>query len=336
MWEQSSQLSDVLCEVFGRVGVITLNRPKALNALSLEMVLEMRAFLTHVGGDPNIQGVVIRSALPDVFCAGGDIKAAYALYQLKDYEGMSRYIREEYALNQQIADFQKPVVALIDGLALGGGVGISRYAKYRVITERAKIGMPEIKIAFFPDVGAGYFLNKLDLALSRFLAITGHVLSGQDLMDTGYATHVVASENMTALCELLVEGGVSEVALQRLCVAPKSGVLDGLNNVVSCFSKATLSECLELLEHVDTALYRTLKGYSPLALQIIWKYMEVTRSLSYADVVNVDLTLAHHMFERSDFFEGIRTRLIDKGDQARWQHKDIADITPKQLDTYFQ
>lgn len=334
MLEQSK---DLLCEVRGCIGVITLNRPKALNALSIDMVRSMRAFLNSVAVDSEAVGIVIQSSIPNVFCAGGDIKAAYALYQQRDYDALSRYIEEEYALNQAIARFPKPTVALVDGLTLGGGVGISRYTTYRVVTENAQIGMPEVKIAFFPDVGAGYFLNLLDASVAKFLAVTGHVLSGKDLLSTGYGTHAVVSQDLDALFNTFVnEGSISEGVIAQFSSQPYGeSEIEQLKNVIACFEASTLQACLLDLKRVDPDLYQTFMRYSPLALQLIWQYMSVTRGRPYQEVVDVDLKLAKEMFHRSDFFEGIRTRLIDKGDTPAWKHQSIDDVNQALIDSFF-
>lgn len=186
-------------------GVITLQKPKTLNALDLNMVLDIRQFLKQAEKSSDIKGVLFQSTVPGVFCAGGDIKAVYQWHKAGDYAAFCRYIEEEYGLNQQIKIFSKPTVAIMDGLTLGGGVGLSRYTDYRIVSDTALVGMPEIKIAFFPDVGAGYFLNLLEPPLARFLALTGVVLKGSDLVSLGYATHVISSLDINRLRNRILE-----------------------------------------------------------------------------------------------------------------------------------
>ncbi len=322
-------------EIRGSWGVITLSRAGSLNALSLDMVLFMRSVLNRVRDDARVVGIIIQSSVARVFCAGGDIKAAYELYRQKDYESLSVYIREEYALNKQINGFKKPVVAIIDGLTLGGGVGISRYATYRVVSENAKIGMPEIKIAFFPDVGAGYFLNQLSESVSKFLALTGYVLEGKDLMDAGYATHAVASFNIRSFIEDLSSGEDIKDVLFNYSTSLTETKLDDLKESIECFAELTLEKSLFKLKQVSSMLHRELMTHSPLALHIIWRHMELTRGKSYSEVVKIDLQLAHRMFHKSDFFEGVRTRLIDKGDRPVWQYSGIDNVKKKEIEAYF-
>lgn len=318
-------------------GVITLQKPETLNALNLEMVIAIRSFLKDARDNPNILGVIIKSSVPKIFCAGGDIKAVYRWYTENDLDSLHTYIHEEYRLNADIQSFPKPVVAMMEGLTLGGGVGLSRYAKYRIATTDAVVGMPEVKIAFFPDVGAGYFLNLLDQPLARFLALTGYLLKDRDLIATGYATHLISSDESTnVLNDLLKSNRVEDIVSSSL-ITPSA--LTGLSSVIECFSAGSLLECMEAIRgcnHPDAfKLYEELLTYSPLALHIIWQYMEITRELPYSSVLQIDLNLARRMFNNSDFFEGIRTRLIDKGDTPSWSHESVHSVAKEEIESYF-
>jgi enoyl-CoA hydratase/carnithine racemase len=321
-------------------GVITLQKQSTLNALDLEMVLAIRAFLKEAGMNTKIQGVLIQSNVPGVFCAGGDVKAVYRLYQEKNQKAIQHYITEEYGLNQQIHSFKKPVVAIIDGLALGGGVGLSRYARYRIATRRAIVGMPEIKIAFFPDVGAGYFLNLLKPSLARFLALTGYTLAGQDLIDTGYATHVISEEcDLKKMIEQIINHPSHRLASALPEYSGLSGKLQDLESLIDCFKYASLLQCLTSLQkcsHVEAAkLYSELSTFSPLALHVVWRYIEITHGLDYESVVKIDLELAQRMFSQSDMFEGIRTRLINKNDTPKWRHLSLNSVSEQEVQSYF-
>jgi enoyl-CoA hydratase/carnithine racemase len=320
-------MNSINFEQINRWGVITLQKPETLNALDLHMVLGIRSFLKDARNNPNVSGIIIKSAVPKIFCAGGDIKAVYRWHTENDVESLHTYIHEEYALNADIQSFPKPVVAMMNGLTLGGGVGLSRYATYRIATTEAVVGMPEVKIAFFPDVGAGYFLNLLDQPLARFLALTGYLLKGSDLITVGYATHLIsANETENLLTEILsTEQNRLDAVLPVSETTPSA--LAKLAPMIQCFKANSLIECMEALTSCDhpeaSKVYQEMLTFSPLSLHIIWQYMNITKGLNYASVLQVDLNLARRMFNNSDLFEGIRTRLIDKGDKPSWRHDPL-------------
>lgn len=332
-------MPSVTFEQINRWGVITLQKPETLNALDLPMVLEIRSFLKKARDISNISGIIIKSAVPTIFCAGGDIKAVYRWHTENDVESLHAYVQEEYGLNADIQSFPKPVVAMMNGLTLGGGVGLSRYATYRIATTDAAAGMPEVKVAFFPDVGAGYFLNLLDKPVARFLALTGHVLKGSDLITTGYATHLISSDDsLNFLNNLtLVDPNKLEDSLSSSVTTPST--LSELAPIIECFNADSLITCVDALKECDHPeafrLYQEMLTFSPLALHVIWQYMNSTRGLSYASVLQIDLNLAAKMFNTSDFFEGIRTRLIDKKDKPFWQHESIHDVSDLEIEHYF-
>lgn len=333
-------MSDVIVYTSQQMGIITLNKPSTLNALDLAMVRSIRAFLEECQGDRNIQGILIQSQVQRVFSAGGDIKAVYHMYQDHNQTGLQQYIQEEYALNQAIHAYPKPVIAVMDGVTLGGGVGLSRYASCRIVTENARIGMPEIKIAFFPDVSAGYFLNQLELALSSFLALTGYIAQGLDLITTGYATTYVHRTRLPTLIEEIQTNGPSAVANIASDTPETLSELDRLQPIIHCFAHNTLEDCLDALgkcpAHDAKAIREQLLSVSPLALKIVWHYIRLTRGMTYAQVLEVDLHLAQKMFDGSDLFEGIRTRLIDKGTIPKWRYASLRDVDASTVASYFE
>lgn len=315
-------------------GWVNLCKPSTLNALDLAMVLAIRLFLTKCESDASVEGVVITSRVPNVFSAGGDIKAVYHAYTQGNNTMLAEYLYEEYGLNQQIEAYPKPVVAVMEGITLGGGVGLSRYAKYRIATPTARMGMPEIKIAFFPDVGAGYFLNLLDKSLSRFLMLTGYLVSGIDAVNTGYATHIVDSVNIDKVLHSITTNNALDPVQSKT-----DSNLTSLKPVIDCFAQDNLIACLDQLkvcEHAEALkFYNEIQQFSPMALSIVWHYMNVTRSMSLSDVFALDYKLAVNMFNKSDFMEGIRTRLVNKHDAPCWQHESIAAVQPSEVESYF-
>jgi enoyl-CoA hydratase/carnithine racemase len=327
-------------EYINQWAVVTLQKPRTLNALDLEMVLKIREFLELVKDKSDISGVLIQSSVKNVFCAGGDIKEVYRWYHENNHKAMVEYIQEEYGLNAYIRSFPKPIVCIMDGVTLGGGVGLSRYAPYRIATDQAVMGMPEVKIAFFPDVGAGYFLNLLNQPLARFLALTGYTLKGQDLITTGYITHLVSSKNIDVIVNTILATNPKDLN-KTLSMFTTSGAseLDSLSPVIECFRHASLLECMNALKDCSSVtakrVYAEMLTFSPLALHIIWRYMEITRGLNYEAVLKIDLQLAQSMFDCSDFFEGIRTRLIDKEDIPRWKKSVLVDVFEQDIECYF-
>lgn len=323
----------------GEWGVIVLEKPSTFNALNLQMVLEIRQFLKEAEYNQHIQGVLIQSAVAGVFCAGGDIKEVHQWCKSGNQDALFHYIEEEYGLNQQISLFPKPTVAIMDGLTLGGGVGLSRYTDYRIASDKALVGMPEIKIAFFPDVGAGYFLNLLEKPLARFLALTGYLLKGQDLIDVGYATHLISSSRLDSIIDEILRNRGDKIDSSLIVQYNGESELKSLQPLVQCFNHPSLLECMNALASASEQgkkLYKEMLKFSPLALHIVWEYIEICRGLSYETVVQIDLNLAKQIFKKSDIEEGIRTRLIDKGSAPKWLHHSISEVIREEIEAYFK
>lgn len=332
-------MASINFERINRWGVITLQKRVTLNALDFSMITAIRSFLNDARKNPTIDGILIKSSVLKVFSAGGDIKTVYRWYKENDQDSLHEFIREEYSLNADIQSFPKPIVAILDGLTLGGGVGLSRYAKYRIATTNAVVGMPEVKIAFFPDVGAGYFLNLLDQPLARFLALTGYLLRGLDLITTGYATHLMSSDETECLLNDIVSIDPSGMQSVLPAIIKTASHLVELGSVIDCFKADSLQECLEALRECNHPeafkFYQEVLTFSPLALHIIWHYMSITRGLNYESVLQIDLNLAIQMFNNLDFFEGIRTRLIDKKDKPSWRHESLDAVSREEIESYF-
>src|SRR5918993_2530328 len=203
----------VLCERRGAAGLVTLNRPQALNAITHGMVLELRRALDAWAADPEVTRVVVTAAGERAFCAGGDVRHLYDLGQTKRYEEALRFWRDEYALNIRIKRYPKPYISLIDGIVMGGGVGVSLHGSHRVAGERYQFAMPEVGIGFFPDVGATYALPRLPGESGTYLALTGERVRAADALALGLATHAGPSAGLGPLLEALVAGDPVEEAL---------------------------------------------------------------------------------------------------------------------------
>ncbi len=317
------------------IGSIVLDRPTALNALDLAMIRRMSAALDAWRDDAAVRAVVVTSASPKAFCAGGDIRAVREV-ALRDGPGAVReYFAAEYALDAAIASYPKPYVSLIDGYALGGGLGISVHGAFRVVTERAGLAMPETAIGFFPDIGAGYFLPRLRGATGMYLGLTGNRISGAAAVECGLATHYVDSAELPALERALAADGGRGVAavLDRFARTPGGGELHGLQDAVDrCFGADTPDGVLELLaaertEWADETL-AVLRGASPSSLVITHALLSGGAGASVAACLERDLRLAVRVAGLPDFAEGVRAMLVDKDRRPAWDPATLAGLTP--------
>jgi len=218
--KEEVRMSEVFWRKEGRVGCITLRRARALNALTLDMIRTLSEALEAWREDPGVHAVLIESADERAFCAGGDIRAVREAAHSGEWNQIETFFAEEYALNLAIATYPKPYIALIDGICMGGGVGISVHGAYRVATERARFAMPETGIGFFPDIGASYVLPRLPGALGFYLGLTGRVLEGGDGVRAGFATHFVPHTALAALREALIADGPAVLAGFALPLRP--------------------------------------------------------------------------------------------------------------------
>jgi len=318
----------------GRIGRITLNRPKALNALDLPMIAAIATALAEWRGDPAVHAVVIDSASDRAFCAGGDIRAVRSAALAGDAPLVEKFFADEYALNATIADYPKPYVALIDGICMGGGIGVSVHGRIRVATEAALFAMPETAIGMFPDIGATYFLPRLPGELGVFLGLTGTRVAGADAVHAGLATHFVPRESLAALCAALPHEGVEAVAefsqtLPPFSLAPYRAAID------RCFAAPAMGEILARLQAEDTDWARevlaVLAGMSPSAL--CWSLAAIRRGagLELHRALAAELRLTRHVTQHPDFAEGVRAMVVDKDRNPRWTPPTLAQVDPADI-----
>jgi enoyl-CoA hydratase len=318
----------------GRIGRLLLNRPKALNALDLPMIRVLRKALAAWRDDPAVHAVVIDSASDRAFCAGGDIRAIRAHALAGETGEVERFFAEEYALNAEIAAFPKPYIALIDGICMGGGIGVSVHGTVRVATEQAVFAMPETAIGFFPDIGATYVLPRLPGEIGMFLGLTGHRLSGADAVHGGLATHFVPRERLSALRAALVADGAAAVAphaapLAPFALAPHRAAID------RCFAAASVPEILRRLHAEDSAWARevlaTLSRMSPSALA--WSFAAIRRgaTLELGPALAAELRLTRHVTQHPDFAEGVRAMVVDKDRAPRWTPPALDQVDPRAI-----
>jgi enoyl-CoA hydratase/carnithine racemase len=315
----------------GRIGRLLLNRPKALNALDLAMIRALAAALAAWRDDAAVEAVVIDSASERAFCAGGDIRAMRSLALAGDADAVETFFAEEYALNAAIAAYPKPYIALIDGICMGGGIGVSVHGAVRVATEAALFAMPETAIGMFPDIGATYVLPRLPGQLGAFLGLTGARLGGADAVHAGLATHFVPHDGLPALRAALMEHGAA--AVERHAHAPPAFSLAPHRPAIDrCFGPDGVAAILARLDGENTDWARetiaTLRAMSPSAL--CWSLAAIRRGagLSLRDALAAELRLTRHVTRHPDFAEGVRAMVVDKDRQPRWSPPTVEQVDP--------
>lgn len=344
-------------EVRGRVACLTLNRPKALNALSLDMVRAITDALLRWQDDPVVLAVVVRGMGKEgpfgAFCAGGDIRFFHQAALAGD-PALDDFFTEEYALNHLIHTYHKPYIALMDGIVMGGGMGISQGASLRLVTERTVMAMPETNIGLFPDVGGGYFLSRTAGHLGEYLALTGRVLKGSEAVMAGLADAYVDSARLTRLWDSLGDTPFeSGEAVQRWCETfasspelPRhpwpSAELD------TAFALPTVTDIVLHLEAADSEWAKdtsaVLRQRSPLMLHVVLEQIRRARHMSLADDLRMERDLVRHCFHTrhlqrsgasSETVEGIRALAVDKDHAPRWSPQRVEDVTPPQWQPFF-
>uniref|UniRef100_A0A8C2JIL4 3-hydroxyisobutyryl-CoA hydrolase n=1 Tax=Cyprinus carpio TaxID=7962 RepID=A0A8C2JIL4_CYPCA len=330
--------SEVLFEKVGNAGVITLNRPKALNALNLTMIRHIYPQLKKWDKDSETDLVIIKGAGDKAFCAGGDIRAITEAGKAGDSLTQDLF-REEYILNNTIGTYQKPYVALIDGITMGGGVGLSVHGRFRVATEKTLFAMPETGIGLFPDVGGGYFLPRLQGKLGLFLALTGFRLKGRDVQRVGLATHFVQSDKIVSLQKDLVDlKSPSNSDVHDAGKLPQMGflymfVFVGL--LLFCcfrlFSAGSVEEIMENLKKDGSAFAleqtETLAKMSPTSLKLTFRQIQEGERMSLQEVLVMEYRLSQACMRGNDFYEGVRAVLIDKDQSPKWKPSTLSGVS---------
>jgi len=343
-----SETEEIIFEVRHGAGFITLNRPAALNALTLEMI---RAMIPQLGAwqeDPDVKAVVIQGAGDRAFCAGGDVRAVWNAGRAGDQLTVD-FFHEEYRLNRLIHTFAKPYVALIDGITMGGGVGISVHGSHRVAGDRTMLAMPEVGIGLFPDVGGSYFLPRLPGRLGLFLALTGWRLKAADAIYCGLATDYVPSDRMgdlaTAFSQLDWTKAGPETLVDQVIDDFKTDV--GLSDLAErqevidhCFSARSIESILATLEEADDGwaakVAGIIKKQSPTSLKVTFAQLEKGATLDFDQAMIQEYRLSQAFMAGHDFYEGIRAVLVDKDQQPNWSPGDLASVTPELVESHFK
>jgi len=332
-------------EVKGSIGHILLNRPKALNSLTLVMCEHLLPKLQEWAKDENIKAVVVRGAGEKAFCAGGDIVRLY-----EDGRAGKPYPRDfwrtEYRCNTLIKHFPKPYVALVDGISMGGGVGLSEHGSYVVATERTMFAMPETGIGLFPDVGGSYFLPRLEGSIGMYLALTGRRLKGVDCVAWGAADVLVPSESIESLVAKLAAEANSDLAKIKDIVAAFSKPVEGgsiaaeRGNIETHFSKDSVDEILASLEAESSEWAqdqaKTMRQKSPLSMKVTFRQIREGANLDFADCMRMEWRLANRFAADHDFYEGVRALLVDKDMKPQWKPASLEEIDEARVQAYFE
>jgi enoyl-CoA hydratase len=339
MNDTTTQTTDILFERRGRLGLITMNRPKALNALTHEMSLALDRQLKAWAGDPRIETVAIIGAGDRAFCAGGDIRA---LYQSGPKGQLTReFYWNEYRMNRRIFRYPKRYIALMDGITMGGGVGVSAPGRTRVVTEKTLLAMPETGIGLFPDVGASYYLSHMPGQLGVYLGLTGNRIQAADILYTGFGTHFAPSASMAAVAAELEASDPDDVLKRHATPLDQVAPLSELRTVIDrCFSGYTVEAIVAALEKEGGAwadqVRATLLQKAPMSLKVTLRQLREAAHMSFEDCMIMEYRLVQAFMADSDFFEGVRAVIIDKDNKPNWRPATLADVTPAMLDAYFK
>lgn len=338
-------MSEVDLSVTGALARIHLNRPKALNALTLEQIRAITPVMLRWRDDPGIAAVLITGEGERAFCAGGDIRHLYESGKRGEWSFNETYYREEYRLNRLIHDYPKPYVALIDGITMGGGAGLSVHGSFRVATPRTLFAMPETAIGFFPDVGATWYLSRCPGEIAMYLALSGARLKAADLLHAGLATHHVGIDAIpglvsalealpaasrhpavkTLLDEFRSDAGPSELAARQAMIDRCFGAdgIEAIRAALAAESDPWGAETLALLDRM-----------SPFSLRFVYRQMRLGKTMDIGACLRLEFRMGVRFQEGSDFLEGVRSVIIDKDNKPAWRHA-LAEIPQSVADEWF-
>ncbi|WP_136658793.1 enoyl-CoA hydratase/isomerase family protein [Nitratireductor sp. XY-223] len=331
---------DIEFEVRGNAGVITMTRPQALNAINDRMVLAMDAALDAWRADARVRHIVLKGE-GRAFSAGGDLLALYEM--AKSGRPHYDFFRDEYQLNARLGVYEKPIVALIDGIVMGGGVGVAVHGRYRVMTENAVFAMPEVGIGFFPDVGGSHFLPRLPKKFGLYLALTGARIRAGDALISGIATHGVSAENLEDLEEALCQSGDADGVLARFDERqslPEARLdHDEIERLFSAESVAGIVANLEREQdgsELAKSALEAMRTKSPTSMSVAYRQLQEGVKLDLADCMRMEFRILVRMLRGHEFVEGIRAVIVDKSNDPTWHPATLDEVTAEAVDAYFQ
>jgi enoyl-CoA hydratase len=337
---------DLIARREGACGVIRLNRPKAINAVTLEMFRDVDKALDQFEADPAVAVILLEGAGERGLCAGGDIRALWESSKVQGDLGKILW-REEYILNARIKKFPKPYVAFMDGIVMGGGVGLSAHSSHRVVTERTKLAMPEVGLGFFPDVGGTWLLSHSPGEIGTYFGLTGQTMNGPDAIHAGFADAVVPSGKLPALREALTKvraGAISadiKTLIEGFATGETAGPVAAMQaSIDNWFAHDRMEDILAALQRdgseLAQATLKTLGEKSPRGMVVTLKLLRLARASSSLEECLVrEYRAALEVFASDDFREGVRAAVIDKDRSPKWSPPRIEDVTPDMQAPYF-
>lgn len=322
------------------VGLLTLNRPKAINSLTYDMIAAMNAVLAEWEADDAVRVVVLSGAGERGLCAGGDVVAVHDSAKI-DGVAARRFFRDEYVLNAQIARFPKPYVALMDGIVMGGGVGVGGHANIRIVTDTSKVAMPEVGIGFIPDVGGTYLLSRAPGQLGLHAALTGAPFSGADAIALGFADHYVPHDRLEKFTKAIIDSDIATALAVHGTNASSSDLLAQRNWIDECYGGESVADIVAALqargdERARAAADQILTR-SPIALSVTLAAVRRARELpSLEAVLTQEYRVSSQSVRSHDLVEGIRAQLVDKDRNPQWVPKTLAEVTKADVEEFFQ
>lgn len=330
-------------EVKGNLGIITLNRPKALNALTTEMCVEITKLMQAWEVDENIGAVLVQGAGDRAFCAGGDVVMLHDSGK-KDGKEAEEFWRIEYALNEMIYHYGKPYISLIDGIVMGGGVGLSMHGRHRVAGDNTLFAMPETGIGYFPDVGGTFFLPRLGTSIGMWLGLTGARIKTAQACALGIANSYIPTDKheafLAALSKAKLDGSdeaVLKVMGKFVKEAPEG---EDIPNGVGLFSRGSVGDILDALYKIETEWAEKqasiMASKSPLALEVTHEALTRGSQMTFREAMAMELDVSLNFLKTQDFYEGIRAQLIDKDRNPKWSHDNVGKVTKAQKERLFK
>jgi enoyl-CoA hydratase len=337
---------DLIARREGSAGIIRLNRPKAINAVTLEMFRDIDKALDQFEADPDVAVILLEGAGERGLCAGGDIRALWESSKVRGDLGKILW-REEYILNARIAKFAKPYVAFMDGIVMGGGVGLSAHSRHRVVTERTRLAMPEVGLGFFPDVGGTWLLSHSPGEVGTYFGLTGQTMNGPDAIHAGFADAVVPSGKLAALRGALTKvhpgttSGEIKTLIEGFATGEAAGPVAALQSKIDAwFAHDRMQDIIADLQRDGSELalstLKTLSEKSPRGMVVTLKLLRLARTATSLEACLArEYRAALEVFASDDFREGVRAAVIDKDRNPKWSPPRIEDVTPEMLAPYF-
>ena len=336
-------------DVINGTGLVTLDRPEALNALTLKMVTDLRQILLGWRDNPAISHVVIASSSPRAFCAGGDIRQVRETIIASGFGEADAFFRGEYMVDLAIAEFGKPIIALCDGVVMGGGAGLAEHCSHIIMSEATRFAMPETSIGLFPDVGASLFLGRCPLPVARLLGMTGYIIQGADCMMLGLATSMVASAQLAELKQSLLDCTASEIdqVIAEFKMDPGVPALNHHIPVIEHIFGGDVNpeqmqeraEDLALMRPNDKLVSHVLTAFAtrcPVSIKLFWRLLQMADGITdIGAALTIDYHLAMRMIRRADYIEGVRAVLVDRDNAPKWSPNSLALVDTALLDGLF-